>query len=158
MRDDNFGSVQQNQRVRARWITGFAAISVAAGVVVACVELKGQLGSDCLKNEDCQSGVCAQLHCAEPAPEFLYEAGIEAGADATPDGAPIPPTDGPVLTMEASGDGSVLPDGTMVEPDGGPPPPPDATMDVIEETPGPDAPPDSPPDAPTDAKGDAENG
>jgi hypothetical protein len=143
--------VQENRRVRARLITGFAAIAVAAGVVVACVELKGQLGSDCLKNQDCQSGVCSQLKCAEAPPLFEFEAGPDAAPDAA-DGA-APETDGPVSTPDAPASDAPA-DVTMVGPDGGPEPP-DAAADAIEETPGPDAPADAPIDAPADARLDA---
>jgi hypothetical protein len=158
VRNDNFRIVQQKRRVRARWVTSFAAISVASGIIAACVELKGQLGSDCLKNDDCQSGVCAQLHCVQVPPEFLFEAGVDAGADAADSAPPPPMEDAPNPTTDAPGDGPVMREATAdVELDSGTPPP-DATMDAIDETPGPDALPDSPPDAPSDAKADAENG
>jgi hypothetical protein len=141
-------SVQENRRVRARLIKGFAAIGVAAGVVVACVELKGQLGSDCLKNQDCQSGVCSQLKCAEAPPLFEFEAGPDAAPDAADGGTPE--TDGPVSTPDGTAASDAPADGTVVEPDGSEAA--DAAMDAVDETPGADAPADAPIDAAADAR------
>ena len=64
------------------WLAGIGGI---AGVVIACVQLKGSLGADCLKNEDCQSGVCTQLKCAEPGPVLELDSGLDAAVDATTD-------------------------------------------------------------------------
>jgi hypothetical protein len=84
----------------------------AVGLVAACVTTKGPLGAECLKNEDCLSGLCSQLVCTEGAPlvgtmannadaatapetggsgeagapEAAAEAGAEAGGDAASDG------------------------------------------------------------------------
>ncbi len=138
-RDGNFWSVRQNRRVRTgRLFTCLAAVSVVAGVAAACVEQKGQLGSDCLKNQDCQSGVCSQLRCADQPPLFEFEAGPDAAADAA-DGAVSPETDGPAPTTDAPGtqDAPATGDATNVGPDSGSPL--DASVDAVDEPPGPDA-------------------
>jgi hypothetical protein len=150
--DATFLNVQENRRVRARLVTGFAAIGIAAGVVMACVELKGQLGSDCLKNQDCQSGVCSQLKCAEPPPLFEFEAGPDAGPDAADGGTPG--TDGPVSTTDGTAETDAPADGTVIGPDGGPEAV-DAATDAVDETPGADAAADAPIDASADARLDA---
>jgi hypothetical protein len=83
----------------------------AVGLVAACVTTKNPLGSTCIKDEDCLSGLCSQLVCTEGAPlvgtmadnadaatapetgggeagapEAAVEAGAEAGGDAASDG------------------------------------------------------------------------
>ena len=35
-----------------------------SALVGACMETRRSLGEDCLKNDDCLSGVCSQLRCA----------------------------------------------------------------------------------------------
>jgi hypothetical protein len=148
VRDANFRSVQQNRHTRGRLIACLAAVGVVAGVGAACVELQGSLGSDCLKNQDCQSGVCSQLHCAEKPPLFEFEAGPDAGPDAA-DAASSPATDGTAATMDApaTNDAPVLGgDANVGVPDGSPVPA-DAGADAVEEAPGPDAPEDAPADA-----------
>jgi len=35
---------------------------------LGCVQTQRGLGEDCLKDEDCLSGVCSQLHCAATPP------------------------------------------------------------------------------------------
>lgn len=136
-----------------RWVTRLAAIGIVAGVVAACVELPGSLGSDCLKDQDCQSGVCSQLRCVAVPPLLSPDAeapGPDAG-DATVDG---PPAAGP----DASG--TPVPDASMPRDAApaadAPAPPVDAPADAIEEGPGQeDAPADAPADAPDDARLDA---
>jgi hypothetical protein len=127
-------------------------MGLVAGVVAACVELQGSLGSDCLNNRDCQSGVCSQLHCAETPPLFEFEAGPDAGPDAA-DGASMPAIDGQATTdAPATNDAPVIgADGNMIVPDGGSNSV-DAAADAIEETPGPDAPQEAPSDAAADAR------
>ncbi len=142
-----------------RLATGLAVIGLVAGVVAACVELEGSLGSDCLKDQDCQSGVCSQTHCvavpplldAEPGPDAADAAG--EAAQGTP-----PPMDGSGMTGM---DATMPTDATQSKPDAVPPdtgsvvPPTDAPADAIEEVPAPDAPYDAPADALDDARADA---
>jgi len=148
-------------RVRGGRVVGsFVAIGLVAGVVAACVELEGSLGSDCLKNGDCQSGVCSQLHCVAVPPLLELEAGPDAAADATGDSPPGAPADGSGTmpsdaTVSADGPGgmdAVAPLDAIVSA------PPDAPADAIEETAAPaDAPSDAPGEEP-DARPDAADG
>jgi hypothetical protein len=147
--------LRKNGLRSSRLVAWLAALSGVACPVVACVELKGSLDSDCLKNEDCQSGVCSQLHCAEPPPPFELEAGSDAGADGAIDGAPGTATDGPAappadatVPFDAPGmDVAVVPDSTAI--------PPDSAADAAGERSVPDASNDAPTDAPADAGADA---
>jgi hypothetical protein len=153
VRDASFGSVHQNRQTRL--FACLAAIGVVAGLGAACVELQGSLGSDCLKNQDCQSGVCSQLHCAEKPPLFEFEAGPDAGPDAGD--AASTPTDGTAAPMDApaTNDAPVLGgDANVGVPDSSPVPA-DAAADAVEEAPGPDAPEGAPADAAADARLDA---
>jgi hypothetical protein len=63
-------------------------VLLGIGLAGACAEWRGSLGQDCLKDDDCLSGVCAGLRCA-PAPIYLNtQAGVAdsgSGADATSD-------------------------------------------------------------------------
>jgi hypothetical protein len=131
-----------------RWVTRLAALGMVAGVVAGCLELEGSLGSDCLKNQDCQSGVCSQLHCVAVPPLLSLDAepGPDAG-DATVDGPPtaaMPDASGPPTT-----DARMPPDAAPMA--DAPAPPVDASADVIEEGPAQE---DAPADAPADASDD----
>jgi hypothetical protein len=44
----------------------------------ACNETRRSLGEECLKGDDCVSGLCSSQHCAEPAP--VLEASVPADA------------------------------------------------------------------------------
>ena len=155
MRDANFVGVLEKNDVRSgRGLAWLAAITVVASAVVACIELKGSDGTDCLRNEDCQSGVCSQLKCVPVPPVLELEAGLDAGADGAADGAPGPATDGGVTpppdattSRDANGtDATVGDDGSVV--------PMEAAPDAIEESPAPDGQseiPDAAPDAREDA-------
>jgi hypothetical protein len=161
VRDANFVGVLQKKGMRSgrrlAWLAGIAAVATA---VVACIELKGSDGSDCLRNGDCQSGVCSQLVCVAVPPVLELEAGPDAGADGSADGASGPETDGAPTPPQ---DGTAPVDGTAVADafvaDDGPEVPLDSAPDAIDESSPPDAPSDGPPDAPADARDDAgENG
>jgi hypothetical protein len=148
VRDANFVGVLEKNSVRSsRGVWWLAAIAGVASAVVACIELKGSDGSDCLRNEDCQSGVCSQLKCVPVPPVLELEAGPDAAIDGATDGGPATPMDGPGTTptdattsREASGgDAFVGDDGPVIPSDAGP--------DAIDEGSAPDAPSDAPADA-----------
>jgi hypothetical protein len=118
--------------VRSR--TSLSAIAVAAtlvaGVIAACAESRFPLGSDCLKDEDCLSGICSQQRCtatppyldgeavatdsaaAADAPELDASAGDssveggaapEAGSEAAADARTDGPADAPTTSDAAAG-------------------------------------------------------
>jgi hypothetical protein len=117
----------------AAWI--IAPALLALGLASACQELAGSIGDDCLKDQDCQSGVCSELHCA-PRPPLLDAAYVppgdatldapaeSGGANDGGDSASAVPEGGP-----ASDDGA--PDAT--ESDTGAVQPGDAGEDVVDE-------------------------
>jgi hypothetical protein len=53
-------------RRRAYWTT---AVFVVAVAVAGCVEVPRVVGDDCLKDSDCLSSLCKNLHCAASDPE-----------------------------------------------------------------------------------------
>jgi hypothetical protein len=150
----------RNTDGHARTVTRIVAWVAAGGVVAtvlalgsACTELRGSIGEDCLKDQDCLSGVCSELHCA-PQPPLLdaaFAPTIDAGVDATLDagardgsvvapadgGTPPPPEDAPAEVREAA-------------PDVGTAGPSDASEDVVDGGHS-DAPTDGPNDAIADA-------
>jgi hypothetical protein len=124
-----------------------APIALALGLAQACTQLRGSLGDDCLKNQDCLSNVCAQLHCvatpplldAAPSATTASEGGADATSAAT-DGAT--PADG-----EADDAADVVqPDVTEGVEDA----PVDSPVTVPDAS-APDAPSDAPSDGPLDA-------
>lgn len=142
----------QRKDVRAgRLASWLAAVGVVAGAVGACVELRGSLGSDCLKNQDCQSGVCSQLRCVAAPPLLDAEPGPDAGADAPLDGPVVtPPDDSGTPGLDATEPPDAKPEMDVITPDSGPSPI-DAPADAIEDSSSPDAPNDAPADARQDA-------
>jgi hypothetical protein len=83
------------------WIA--LAGSIAAAIVAACSESRFPLGADCLRNEDCLSGICAQQRCAAappyldsegPATDSAALADAEDGESASPEDAPRSGGDG----------------------------------------------------------------
>jgi hypothetical protein len=46
----------------------FASLAAFAVLAAGCMETRRSLGDDCLKNDDCLSGVCSQLRCASAPP------------------------------------------------------------------------------------------
>ena len=125
-------------------------IGLAAGLAGACSQLRVPLGDDCLKDEDCLSGFCAQLHCvaapplldAEPEPA-VGDAGADAAAPA--DGmAPAPDA------TEADGGPDTGPDAPAADSGAGVA---DATTDAIDEG-VPDASGEGSSDMPVDAHAD----
>jgi hypothetical protein len=68
---------------------------VAIGLA-ACTEMRRPLGEDCLKDQDCVSGICSGLKCSATPP--LVEAGPtpDAAVDAPQDAPQDTTTDAPV--------------------------------------------------------------
>jgi hypothetical protein len=134
-------------RARSRWLALLAAGSVLAALVASCTDNRGSVGADCLKNQDCVSGVCAELVCAA-GPTYLDseapgDADEEASAQATPDGA---------ATAEATAGGA-----EAAVRDVAPEAAPDATVDASPEAAPPpgDGSPGLPPDAGAETGADA---
>jgi hypothetical protein len=91
-------------RFRTSLRTIAVAGSLIAGVIAAaCSESRFPLGSDCLKDEDCLSGICSQQRCTAAPPYLdaepvatdsaaltdapgLQDSSIEAAGDARTDG------------------------------------------------------------------------
>src|SRR5258708_4511238 len=71
--------------MRAPVLTSFVALAGAAVLANACMETRRALGEDCLKDDDCLSGLCSQLRCAGRAQTFdtpvISEASAESAAD-----------------------------------------------------------------------------
>jgi hypothetical protein len=146
------GRVHTVTRIVA-WVAAGGLVATVLALGSACTELRGSIGDDCLKNQDCLSGVCSELHCA-PQPPLLdaaYAPTIDAGVDATLEGGakdgsvdappadatPPPPEDAPAEVGEAA-------------PDVGTAGPGDASEDVVDGGHS-----DAPTDGPTDAIADA---
>ena len=53
----------------------------AVGILAACTDTRRSLGSDCLKDQDCLSGICTEYVCTAPPP--LLDAMVD-NADAAP--------------------------------------------------------------------------
>jgi hypothetical protein len=91
-----------------------ASLSVGAiALAGACVQTQRALGEDCLKDQDCLSGICSQLQCAA-APPLLDGAAQappgEAGSDdavadvAVDSSPPDAPPDAPPESAPPGGD------------------------------------------------------
>jgi hypothetical protein len=86
-------------RPTARAIYVFSGALLALGVIFsACAETRFGLGEDCLKDEDCLSGVCSGGHCAAAPP-----IGIPPTPDAAPDTS-MPDSGGDATTTESGSD------------------------------------------------------
>ncbi|HEX3772028.1 MAG TPA: hypothetical protein VHV30_14230 [Polyangiaceae bacterium] len=147
--------MDRRKRAVARGIAWVAPVILGLALASACQELGGSIGDDCLKDQDCQSGVCSELHCAAQAPlldaayvppgdatlDAPLESGAEGGADA--------PATMPEGSTSSSDDGTA-PDGQGEPPDTGSGEAGDAGPDVVDE-----GHPDAPTDGPTDAIADA---
>jgi hypothetical protein len=75
-------------------------LSVGVALSGACIQTKRSLGEDCLKNDDCLSGICSQLKCAAE-PQLLD---AEVGADVTEDAPLDAGPDGAGVVTDAAGD------------------------------------------------------
>jgi hypothetical protein len=73
-------------RSRSRAVSAFVVIVMCIGAsFAACTDTKRSNGDDCIKSEDCSSGVCSALKCVAPPP-------LRDGSSSTPvdSGNPIP--------------------------------------------------------------------
>lgn len=89
------------------WVTPLAAGAVGALVAASCAANRGSIGDDCLKDEDCVSGVCAELTCAAGPTYLDGAANLEPDAEASADGeeaADAPATD---AVVEAAHDATL---------------------------------------------------
>lgn len=105
-----------SRRPRTRLLALVVPLLVSTALATACTDSRRSLGEDCLKDQDCLSGMCVQLHCGA-APEYTDAmaqsdaavssdaGGDAAAADAAQDGATV---DAPV---EAAPDASGVSDG-----------------------------------------------
>jgi hypothetical protein len=57
-------------------------VLVAVGFAGACAETRRTIGEDCLKSQDCLSGVCSQLVCVAAAPTTNQTPTGDGGAPA----------------------------------------------------------------------------
>jgi hypothetical protein len=93
-------------RSRAFLRTLAVAGPLVAGVIAAaCSESRFPLGADCLKDEDCLSGICSQQRCAA-APPYLDAEPVATDSAATADavGLDVAVGDSSVEASEAAGD------------------------------------------------------
>ncbi|MEI7894894.1 MAG: hypothetical protein WCI05_17485 [Myxococcales bacterium] len=63
-----------------------AFVVMVLTLAAACAELRRSLGEECLKDDDCLSGICSQLQCVAAPPMLdgslpFREAGLDAGTD-----------------------------------------------------------------------------
>ena len=105
-------------RVRARVLVFVVAGIASLSLAFACATTKRAPGEECLKSEDCLSGICSQLVCAAAPPltsseDNNTEAGAadtgpapEAGPEAAAETGPGPEAgdDSSDGAVEASGD------------------------------------------------------
>jgi hypothetical protein len=80
----------------------------------ACADTRRSLGAECLKSQDCASGICAQFQCTAPSPTI----DVEENADAAPAEASSPgsgmdagSTDRGEASLEDAADGSGIAEG-----------------------------------------------
>jgi hypothetical protein len=95
-----------SRRPRMRPLPVVVALLVPTALATACAESRRALGDDCLKDQDCLSGLCVQLHCGA-APEYT-DAMIESDAAAASDvaaGAADASADG-AAAMDAPAEGA----------------------------------------------------
>jgi hypothetical protein len=90
------------RRVRARVLPTVALVALAIGsAVAACANTTKTLGEECIKSQDCQSGLCESQVCVAE-PPFLTvpsantaDSAVEASApDSAPDSATTDADDG----------------------------------------------------------------
>ena len=78
-----------------------AVLCLFVGMLGACAETRRTTGEDCLKADDCLSGVCSSQRCAA-APPLLDATTIPPAPEAGDDGASDAPADGPSIRDAAA--------------------------------------------------------
>jgi hypothetical protein len=72
-----------------------AAALAVVGLAQGCAESRRSLGDECLKSQDCLSGICSQFACAASPPTLDTEENADAAspeAGPSPDAALLPDT------------------------------------------------------------------
>jgi hypothetical protein len=108
------------------WATALV-VFFSAGVLpaTACMETRRSLGEDCLKDSDCVSGICSQLHCATPSPVIDAQVIAHGAAEdsdidvlaTSPDAtaAPDAEVDGVAGDGASSDEGAIEPEGSSAD-------------------------------------------
>lgn len=65
---DGMNPARRQARPRPYALALPSSLVIALACGDACMETRRSLGEDCLKNDDCLSGICSQLHCAASPP------------------------------------------------------------------------------------------
>jgi hypothetical protein len=96
-------------RSRALARASVAVVLSAMGASAGCQLTSRALGEDCLKDQDCLSGICSQLKCAAAPPLLngIPQGTPDTGAPAQDSAAPAPETGAPEA---ASDTGTGMPD------------------------------------------------
>jgi hypothetical protein len=89
-------------RARVRALAFVVAVIAGVSIAVACAETRRALGDQCIKSEDCLSGLCSDFECTATYPTTNSEDNAETGAVET---GPTPEAS-PEAAPEASGDDS----------------------------------------------------
>jgi hypothetical protein len=129
----------------ARALALIVPMALATGVMGSCSEWRRSLGEDCLKDQDCLSGVCLAFHCGTT-PPYLNAEGPLVGAEGA--GGP-PPIE--AATDDAPAEASAERDATVEAGRGGDARAEGGTVDAAEAAVGPDA---AAPDGSADARAD----
>jgi len=80
-------------------LSSLAPFLVVLALIGACVQTKRSLGEDCLKNEDCLSGICSQLQCAAEPPLLDAEIDADGPFEGYPDASVDSPVDAPADSL-----------------------------------------------------------
>jgi hypothetical protein len=83
----------------------FAAGLAAIALAPACAQTQRALGEDCLKDQDCLSGICSQLKCAAAPP--LLDGASQAPPSPTPEAGVADAPEAEDSGGDASGDAPV---------------------------------------------------
>jgi hypothetical protein len=88
------------------WDLAVLATALAVvGLAQACAESRRSLGDECLKSQDCLSGICSQFACAAPPPTLDTEENADTGADGGADASgSLDGGDGEAVEASGGGD------------------------------------------------------
>jgi hypothetical protein len=98
-------------RSRALARASVAVVLLAMGASAGCQLTSRALGEDCLKDQDCLSGICSQLKCAAAPPLLsgIPQGTPDTGAPPQDSAAPPPDTGAPDVAV-ANDTGTSPPD------------------------------------------------